>query len=40
VEVNTPGLHITDHNNILNTVLPTTNPDSHVTQKIQKSDGT
>jgi hypothetical protein len=32
-----PGLHITDHNNILNRVLPTTDPDLHVTQQVQKS---
>jgi hypothetical protein len=32
-----PGLHITDHNNILNRFLPTVDPDSHVTQQVEKS---
>jgi hypothetical protein len=35
--VYTPGLHITYHNNILNRVLPAIDPNSHVTQQIQKS---
>jgi hypothetical protein len=33
----TTGLYIADHNNILNRVLPTTDPKSHITQQVQKS---